>query len=173
LPVENALHPHAIRVAEAVAGCQAALPRLACGSIYRKAGRVTQGFQATTSGITVAVEVVYLTEKSNPAAGYYVWAYHITIENRSDAAVQLLSRTWRITDAHGRHQHVHGDGVVGEQPVLRPGESFAYSSGTPLQTASGFMVGAYHMVRLATGEAFDVAIPLFSLDSPHQDMRLQ
>jgi ApaG protein len=138
-----------------------------------KVGRVTEGFQETTSGISVSVNVVYLAEKSNPAAGYFVWAYHITIENRGDTAVQLLSRTWRITDAHGRHHYVQGDGVVGEQPVLQPGESFAYSSGTPLQTASGFMTGSYHMVRLENSEAFDVAIPLFSLDSPHQNMRLQ
>ncbi len=121
----------------------------------------------------MAVDVTYLTDKSNPAAGYFVWAYHITIDNLGDEAVQLLSRTWRITDAHGRVQHVQGEGVVGEQPVLRPGERFQYSSGTPLQTASGLMVGAYHMVRLATAETFEVAIPLFSLDSPHQDMRLQ
>ncbi len=134
---------------------------------------MTAGFQATTAGITVSVNVLYLSEKSNPAAGYFVWAYHITIENQSDSAVQLRRRTWRITDAHGRINYVRGDGVVGEQPVLQPGESFQYSSGTPLQTASGFMVGSYHMVRLDTAEAFDVAIPLFSLDSPHQDMRLQ
>ena len=80
----------------------------------------------------------------------------------------MLKRTWRITDGQGRTQQVHGEGVVGEQPVLEPGQSFEYTSGTPLTTPSGFMRGAYHMVVPATGEVFDAAIPAFSLDSPHQ-----
>ena len=84
----------------------------------------------------------------------------------------MLRRTWHITDSRGRTQHVRGDGVVGEQPSLEPGEAFEYTSGTPLDTPSGFMTGAYHMVAVASGEAFDVAIPTFSLDSPHQDGRL-
>ena len=78
----------------------------------------------------------------------------------------MLRRTWRITDAHGRVLNVHGDGVVGEQPTLEPGEAFEYTSGTPLETASGFMEGEYHMVVPLSGEAFDIAIPAFSLDSP-------
>ena len=86
--------------------------------------------------------------------------------------MQLLRRSWSITDAQGRTQHVHGEGVVGEKPVLDPGESFEYTSGTPLSTPSGFMRGAYHMVVAATGEAFDVAIPGFSLDSPHHPGRV-
>jgi ApaG protein len=86
--------------------------------------------------------------------------------------VHLLRRTWQITDARGRTQHVHGPGVVGEQPVLGPGQSFEYTSGTPLDTPSGFMVGAYHMVVPVSGEKFDVAIPAFSLDSPHQSSRI-
>ncbi len=85
--------------------------------------------------------------------------------------VQLLRRTWQITDARGRMQHVHGAGVVGQQPVLEPGEAFEYTSGTPLGPPSGFMAGAYHMVQVGSGEAFDVAIPAFSLDSPHQPGR--
>jgi ApaG protein len=97
-----------------------------------------------------------------------MWAYRVRIENRSRVPVQLLRRTWHITDAHGRTQYVHGEGVVGEQPLLEPGESFEYTSGTPLDTPSGFMRGAYHMVVPETGETFDVAIPTFSLDSPHQ-----
>ena len=82
--------------------------------------------------------------------------------------MQLLKRTWQITDGQGRTQRVHGEGVVGESPVLDPGESFEYTSGTPLATPSGFMRGTYHMVAVETGEGFDVAIPGFSLDSPHQ-----
>ena len=78
----------------------------------------------------------------------------------------------RVTDARGRTQHVHGPGVVGEQPVLGPGQSFDYTSGTPLDTPSGFMVGAYHMIVPGSGEKFDVAIPPFSLDSPHQSSRI-
>jgi ApaG protein len=86
--------------------------------------------------------------------------------------VQLLRRTWKITDARGKTQHVDGDGAAGERPLLEPGESFEYTSGTPLGTPSGFMVGAYHMVAPASGETFDVAIPAFSLDSPHQSGRV-
>ncbi len=130
------------------------------------------GFHATTAGIRVAVRVFYLEDRSNPDAGEFVWAYRVTISNESKVGVQLLKRTWTITDAHGRVQHVHGQGVVGEQPVLEPGESFEYTSGTPLPTASGFMTGQYHMIRTASGEPFDVAIPTFSLDSPHQNTRL-
>jgi ApaG protein len=83
-----------------------------------------------------------------------------------------LRRTWRITDGNGRTQTVSGEGVVGQQPILDPGESFEYTSGTPLDTPSGFMLGIYHMVATASGEAFDVAIPAFSLDSPHQNTRV-
>jgi ApaG protein len=133
---------------------------------------VEPGFHATTAGIRVGVQVFYLAEQSRPEESHFVWAYHVTIANRGPVTVQLLKRTWEITDAHGRVQHVHGEGVVGEQPVLAPGEVFEYTSGTPLPTASGFMVGWYHMVRTASGETFDIAIPAFSLDSPHQDTRL-
>jgi ApaG protein len=101
-----------------------------------------------------------------------MWAYRVKIENQGREPVQLLRRTWQITDARGRTQHVHGAGVVGEQPLLEPGESFEYTSGTPLDTPSGFMEGAYHMVVPSSGENFDVAIPAFSLDSPHQSGRV-
>ena len=133
---------------------------------------MTSGFQATTAGITVKVEVFYLADQSKPEAGHFVWAYRINIANDSDITVQLLRRTWHITNAHGYTQVVHGEGVVGETPVLEPGESFEYTSGTPLDTPTGFMAGAYHMLRPASGESFDVTIPAFSLDSPHQDHRL-
>ena len=125
-------------------------------------------YSQVTRDIRVTVRAFYLADQSEPERGHFVWAYRITITNEGRQAVQLLKRTWLITDAQGRTQRVHGDGVVGEQPLLEPGESFEYTSGTPLATPSGFMRGTYHMVVSATGEAFDVAIPTFSLDSPHQ-----
>ena len=96
-----------------------------------------------------------------------MWAYRITIENHGDETVQLLTRHWQITDSQGRLKEVRGDGVVGEQPVLEPGGHFTYSSGTPLSTASGFMRGSYGMQTQA-GENFDIEVPAFSLDSPHE-----
>ncbi|HEX3347782.1 MAG TPA: Co2+/Mg2+ efflux protein ApaG [Acetobacteraceae bacterium] len=129
-------------------------------------------YSQTTREVRVTVRSFYLADQSQPEEGKYVWAYRIKIENLGREAVQLRQRTWRITDARGRTQRVHGDGVVGAQPVLEPGEAFEYTSGTPLETPSGFMAGTYHMVVAASGEPFDVAIPTFSLDSPHQDGRL-
>lgn len=125
-------------------------------------------FTETTRGIRVTVRAYYLADQSQPDQGHHVWAYRVTIDNEGAETVQLLRRTWLITDGMGRTQQVHGAGVVGEQPVLEPGESFEYTSATPLPTPTGFMRGAYHMVASASGERFDVAIPAFSLDSPHQ-----
>lgn len=125
-------------------------------------------FSEVTRDIRVTVRAFYLEDQSQPERGHFVWAYRVTIENEGTTTVQLLRRTWLITDGMGRTQQVHGAGVVGEQPVLEPGESFEYTSGTPLATPSGFMRGAYHMMVTTTGEAFDVRIPAFSLDSPHQ-----
>jgi ApaG protein len=122
-------------------------------------------YSATTKEITVTVRPVWLEEQSDPAAGRFVWAYHVRIENNSAGQVQLLSRYWHITDGMGRVQEVRGPGVVGEQPVLQPGESFEYASGTPLATPSGIMVGHYVMSD-ARGNRFEVAVPAFSLDSP-------
>jgi ApaG protein len=124
-------------------------------------------YEAVTRGIRVEVRPVFLDDQSSPMESRYVWAYRVLVENKGRETVQLLRRTWRITDAHGRVQHVHGAGVVGEQPVLEPGESFEYTSGTPLDTPSGFMTGQYHFVVTTSGEPFDAAIPLFSLDSPY------
>jgi ApaG protein len=123
-------------------------------------------FTAVTRDVRVSVRAFYLEDQSKPEESHFVWAYRVTIENGGARTVQLLKRSWQITDAMGRTQKVHGPGVVGEQPVLEPGESFEYTSGTPLSTPSGFMRGAYHMVETDSGEAFDVAIPAFSLDSP-------
>ncbi|MCW3473389.1 Co2+/Mg2+ efflux protein ApaG [Limobrevibacterium gyesilva] len=133
---------------------------------------MTDDYSATTRGIRISVRSFYLDDQSKPDEGRFVWAYRIRIENTGRETVQLLRRTWHITDARGRTQRVHGAGVIGQQPVLEPGESFEYTSGTPLETPSGFMSGQYHMVATASGEPFDVAIPAFSLDSPHQHGRL-
>jgi ApaG protein len=129
-------------------------------------------FYATTAGIRVGVQVFYLEDQSKPEASHFVWAYRVTINNQGHDTVQLLKRTWKITDAHGRVAQVHGDGVIGEQPIIKAGESFEYTSGTPLATPSGFMTGQYHMIKVMDGAAFDIAIPTFSLDSPHQNTRL-
>jgi ApaG protein len=122
-------------------------------------------YRATTRSIEVAVTPQFLDERSSPANNYYFWAYTIEIVNRGSETVQLVSRHWRITDASGRVQEVRGPGVVGEQPVLGPGQSFQYTSGVPLPTPSGFMAGSYNMVS-TDGERFDIEIPAFSLDSP-------
>jgi ApaG protein len=128
-------------------------------------------YRSETRNIRITVEPAYLAEQSSPDENYYFWSYTVNIRNEGDETVQLRTRYWRITDATGRVQEVRGVGVVGEQPVLKPGEAFEYTSGAPLPTPSGFMVGTYRM-ELPSGEMFEVDIPAFSLDSPHQTVRL-
>ena len=128
-------------------------------------------YQETTDTIRVTVKPIYLEEQSSPTENHFVWAYQVRIENTGGETVQLLNRHWHITDSMGRQQEVRGAGVVGEQPTLAPGESFEYTSGTPLSTPSGIMVGSYEMER-PDGRRFNVAIPAFSLDSPHQQIQL-
>ena len=128
-------------------------------------------YEAITDGIKVTVRPMFLEEQSEPAENHYVWAYHVTIENLGERTVQLVNRYWRITDAKGIVQEVRGPGVVGEQPVLAPGEAFEYTSGTPLTTPSGVMMGAYQMEG-PDGSMFDVTVPAFSLDSPHEAARM-
>ena len=128
-------------------------------------------YTETTRAITVTVQPIYLEDQSAPDQSQFVWAYHVRIENKGEEAVQLRNRYWRITDALGRVQEVRGAGVVGEQPMLRPGQTFEYTSGTPLPTPSGIMTGSYEMEG-SNGEKFSVAIPAFSLDSPHQQIRV-
>jgi ApaG protein len=122
-------------------------------------------YEAVTHGIRIKVEPQYVEEQSSPDDSYFFWAYTIEIANQSDAVVQLKTRHWRITDALGKTEEVRGPGVVGKTPVLDPGESFTYTSGCPLGTASGIMVGSYQM-QLQDGSLIDVAVPAFSLDSP-------
>jgi len=125
-------------------------------------------YEQETSGFVVRVEPQFLPEESAPDDGRFVWAYTIEIENRSAETVQLIARFWRITDENGLTQEVRGEGVVGQQPVLEPGQSFRYTSAAPLAAPSGMMVGAYSMQRLDGGGAFDVAVPMFALESPHR-----
>jgi len=121
-------------------------------------------YAETTAGITVRVAPRYLDEQSNPESGEWAWSYHIRVENGSTDDVQLLSRHWIITDGDGRVDHVRGEGVVGDQPVIVPGGSYDYVSGCPLPTSSGTMTGTFTMA--AREALFEVAIPLFSLDTP-------
>jgi ApaG protein len=122
-------------------------------------------YRARTRDIDVAVEPYYLEEQSNPEESRYVWGYRIVIENHSTLTVQLVHRYWHITDQNGIVDEVDGQGVVGEQPRLKPGDSYEYSSGCPLDTPSGLMFGHYDM-QTDEGETFEVTIPAFSLDSP-------
>ena len=122
-------------------------------------------YRETTRAIQVTVEPSFVETESAPDRGQYFWAYRIEIANLGQEVVRLRSRHWQITDANGRTEEVRGAGVVGKQPVLRPGETFAYTSGCPLGTPSGIMVGTYQMQN-EQGELFSIAIPAFSLDLP-------
>lgn len=124
-------------------------------------------YRAVTNGVQVTVEPRFVAEESQPDDGRWFWAYQIEIRNLGGEEVRLRTRHWRITDATGRTQEVRGAGVVGEQPVLKPGQAFTYTSGCPLPTPSGIMVGSYRMED-ESGAEFDVAIPAFSLDSPDE-----
>ena len=123
-------------------------------------------YRAVTRKIEVTVTPRFVSERSSPSNGYYFWAYTIDITNLGGETVQLKTRHWRITDAAGRLQEVKGPGVVGEEPVLKPGQSFEYTSGVPLPTPSGFMAGTYGMVT-EEGEPFEIEIPAFSLDASY------
>jgi len=122
-------------------------------------------YKALTRGISVTVTPRYMPEESSPEEGRYFFAYSVEIINTGLERVQLRARYWRITDETGRVQEVRGTGVVGEEPVLGPGESFSYTSGCPLTTPSGTMQGSYVM-ETASGEIFNAEIPAFSLDIP-------
>jgi ApaG protein len=133
---------------------------------------ITDGlYSQITHQIEVSVSPFYLDDQSTPDENYFVWGYRVRIVNQSESVVTLRNRYWRITDAHGRIQEVRGVGVVGEQPRLEPGQSFEYTSGTPLSTPSGVMVGSYEMEG-EQGALFNVQIPAFSLDSPHEVVTL-
>jgi len=136
-------------------------------STQKRRGRATvHPYEAITRGIRIRVEPQYLEDQSSPEDSHFVWSYAVEISNDGAETVQLKSRMWRITDALGHTEEVRGPGVVGQTPVIPPGESFNYTSGCPLKTPQGIMVGSYQMTGEA-GELFDVAIPAFSLDSPY------
>jgi len=127
--------------------------------------RIMNQYAATTHGIRVLVHPEFLADRSDPDENYYVWAYTITIENTSDQTVTLRTRHWEIIDANGQRQHVDGEGVVGKQPTLGPGERFEYTSGCPLDTPFGSMEGTYCMVT-EDGTRFDAEIARFELRGP-------
>ncbi len=116
--------------------------------------------------ISVTVKSIYLDDHSEPSEDTFLWAYQVKIKNNSKNTVKLVSRYWKIIDANGNSKEVRGEGVVGEQPILEPGKTFEYTSGTPLQTSSGLMHGSYFMKNL-NGSDFEVKIPAFSLDTPN------
>ena len=124
-------------------------------------------YSKKTKKINITVNPYFLDDQSEPDDQHFVWAYQVTIDNQSNEKVQLKNRYWKIVDSNGSEQEVRGEGVVGEQPVLEPGDAFEYTSGTPLTTPSGVMVGSYKMVN-DEGKEFTVSIPAFSLDSPHE-----
>lgn len=128
-------------------------------------------YQEQTRDILIRVRPAFLDEDSEPEESRFVWRYTVEIENKGTESVQLMAREWRITDAFNKTEIVRGPGVVGEQPVIEPGEVYAYTSGAPLTTPSGFMRGAYAM-RAASGERFHAEIPGFALDSPFNTMTL-
>lgn len=135
----------------------------------RPAKRLTphHAYESVDHGMRIRVEPRYLDDQSAPESSHFVWAYTIEISNVGQETVQLQSRVWKITDELGRTEEVQGAGVVGQTPVIPPGESFTYTSGCPLKTPQGIMVGSYQMVDTGTGRSFSVAIPAFSLDSPY------
>jgi ApaG protein len=124
-------------------------------------------YRAVTKEIEVTVTPRFISERSSPEKGYFFWAYTINITNLGSETVQLKTRHWRIVDAAGKEQEVKGKGVVGEEPLLKPGQSFEYTSGVPLPTPSGFMCGTYGMVKTEDRTGFDIDIPAFSLDSSY------
>ena len=135
-------------------------------TIKRMSRTTLHPYEAITRGVRIRVEPRYMEEQSSPEDSHFVWSYTVEISNDGTKTVQLKSRIWRITDALGRTEEVRGPGVVGQTPVIAPGKSFHYTSGCPLKTPQGIMVGSYQMTDEA-GELFDVAIPAFSLDSPY------
>ena len=128
-------------------------------------------YSKKTRKINITVNPYFLDDQSEPEDQHFVWAYQVTIDNQSNEKVQLKNRYWKIIDSNGSEQEVRGEGVVGEQPILNPGEKFEYTSGTPLTTSSGFMEGSYEMQN-DNGDIFNVQIPQFSLDNPFESNQL-
>ncbi|MEM7070660.1 MAG: Co2+/Mg2+ efflux protein ApaG [Pseudomonadota bacterium] len=127
-------------------------------------------YEETTQNIKITVKPYYLDSQSDPAEDRYIWAYHVVIENLGEESVKLINRYWRIIDEAGHIEEVHGAGVVGEQPSLKPGDVFEYASGTPLKTPSGIMGGHYEMK--SDKGLFNAIVPSFSLDSPFSKSKM-
>ncbi len=126
-------------------------------------------YTSLTSGIKVSVVPIFLDDNSNPAEGYYVWAYNVDIKNCRNSDVQLMTRHWWVIDSNGVSTEVEGIGVVGEQPVISIGDKFEYTSGTYLYTPSGIMYGEYGFLQADIDETFKVKVPIFSLDSSYDN----
>jgi ApaG protein len=122
-------------------------------------------YAEATRGFIVRVSVNYMAEQSEPNKSRWFWAYHIRIENDGDMAAQLLTRRWEISNARGALHIVEGEGVVGDQPVIKPGAAYDYVSGCPLDTPTGAMIGSFQMIG-EDGSRFDIAIPHFHLNAP-------
>jgi len=133
-----------------------------------KAKKRGVAYEAETDGIVVRVKPSFLEEESSPEQHRFIWAYHVEIENKGSRTFQLMTRHWRITDREGRVQEVNGSGVVGQNPVLAPGETFEYTSGCPLTEPSGMMQGTYRLED-EEGGMLEARIPLFALDSPYDN----
>ena len=123
-------------------------------------------YSKTTNGVTVTVTPYFLDDQSSPQESHFVWAYQVNIKNSGNSSIKLNNRNWLIIDANGKVINVQGEGVVGEFPTIEPGESFEYTSGTPLKTNNGIMQGFY-LVSQDNGEKLKIDIPAFSLDSPY------
>lgn len=128
-------------------------------------------FEQRTHDVVVRVEPEYLADQSSPSDSRFIWAYTVEIDNQSSEDLQVTGRFWQIADSRGQVQEVRGSGVVGEKPVVKAGETFRYTSGAPLTAPSGMMRGTYR-VKAPDGESFDVDIPAFVLDSPHEGLRI-
>ena len=128
-------------------------------------------YSKTTNGVTVTVTPYFLDDQSSPLESHFVWAYQVNIKNSSKNSIKLSHRNWFIIDANGKILNISGEGVVGEFPLIKPGESFEYTSGTPLKTNNGIMQGFY-LVSQENGEELKIDIPTFSLDSPYNKTKL-
>jgi ApaG protein len=123
-------------------------------------------FEAITENVRIEVQPAYVPEESQPMANYFFFSYRVRIHNQTDKTLKLLSRHWIITDAFGKVEEVEGEGVIGQQPTLKPGEMFEYSSFCPLPTPTGSMVGTYTMIDPSTKTRLEVQIPKFTLCEP-------
>lgn len=134
-------------------------------------GYITTMYSKTTNGVTVTVTPYFLDDQSSPQENHFVWAYQVNITNSGSSSIKLNHRNWIIIDANGKVINVQGEGVVGEFPTIKPGESFEYTSGTPLKTDNGIMQGFY-LVSQDNGKKLKIEIPTFSLDSPYNKKNL-